>query len=169
MSASVLTAATALPGTASAAGNGSARGVASHLAAEVTYERIAAAIAAVTVRGAQVRVHWKNPFTGTPMGESAATMAADSSLSARRQAQRRRSLLEEVLGAIARVISGALGRSARRTGRDASYTALGNLPALARAGLVYTDASRREAVVRAFAAVRHAFIWDERSGRFIAR
>jgi hypothetical protein len=50
-----------------------------------------------------------------------------------------------------------------------AYTASHDLQTRALAGAAYTDASRREAVVRAFAAVRPAFTWDERSARFIAR
>jgi hypothetical protein len=167
MTSTALAADTVLPGTASASG------IASHLAADVTYERIAGAIAAVTVHGAQVHVHWKNPHTGAPMGESTALMAADTSLSARLQVQARRSMVQEVLGAILRTliaaVGGVVGGGAARVVRDVAYTASHDLQTRALAGAAYTDASRREAVVRAFAAVRPAFTWDERSARFIAR
>lgn len=146
---------------------------ASHLAADVTYERIAGAIAAVTVHGAQVHVHWKNPLTGAPMGESTATMAADASLGARLQAQARRSVVQEVLGAVVRAVIAAVGSvvggGAGRVVRDVAYTASHDLQARALGGVAYTDASRREAVVRAFASVRPGFTWDERAGRFVAR
>ena len=66
MSSTVLSANSVLSGAASADRTPAPGGSASHLAADVTYERIAGAIAAVTVHGAQVRVHWKNPLTGTP-------------------------------------------------------------------------------------------------------
>jgi len=170
MSSTVLSANSMLSGAASADRASAPGGSASHLAADVTYERIAGAIAAVTVHGAQVRVHWKDPLTGTPMGESTATMAADTSLGARLQAQAKRSAVQELLGAMLRALIGAVGGgSAGRVVRDVAYTASHDLQARALAGVAYTDASRREAVVRAFAAVRQHFTWDERAGRFVVR
>lgn len=148
-----------------------------HLAAAVTYERIAGAIAAVTVRGAQVRVHWKDPLTGTPMGESTASMASDPSLGARLRAQARRSVVQEIVGALLRAVlavvgsalGGAVGGGAGRVVRDVAHTAAHDVQARALAGVTYTDASRRDAVVRAFAEVREGFTWEERAGRFVAR
>jgi hypothetical protein len=87
--------------------------------------------------------------------------------------QARRSMVQEVLGAILRTliaaVGGVVGGGAARVVRDVAYTASHDLQTRALAGAAYTDASRREAVVRAFAAVRPAFTWDERSARFIAR
>lgn len=137
--------------------------------APVTYERIAASIAAVTVHGAEVRVHWKNPLTGAPMGESAAMMSVDTSLAARVRAQAKRSVVQEIAAAVMRALSAALGGSAGRIVRDMAYTASHDLQARALAGVNYTESTRREAVVRAFAAVQDRFAWDAPSRRFIAR
>lgn len=137
--------------------------------APVTYERIAASIAAVTVHGAQVRVHWKNPLTGAPMGESSAMMTMDTSLAARVKAQAKRSVVQEIAAAFMRALSGALGGSAGRIVRDVAYTASHDLQSRALAGVNYTESTRREAVVRAFAAVQERFTWDASSRRFIAR
>lgn len=137
--------------------------------APVTYERIAASIAAVTVHGAQVRVHWKNPLTGAPMGESSALMTVDTSLAARVKAQAKRSVVQEIAAAFMRAVSGALGGSAGRIVRDMAYTASHDLQSRALAGVNYTESTRREAVVRAFAAVQERFTWDASSRRFIAR
>lgn len=183
MTTTVLPAATVLTGTARAEGSaaGNAVGGTGSLAADVTYERIAGAIAAVTVHGTQVRVHWKDPHTGAPMGESSATMATDHSLGARLQAQARRSAVQETVGnlvgnlvgaivrALVDALGGVAGGSAGRVARDVVYTASHDLQARALSAVAYTDADRREAVVRAFAAVQHAFRWDERAGRFVAR
>lgn len=137
--------------------------------APVTYERIAASIAAVTVHGAQVRVHWKNPLTGAPMGESWAMMTVDTSLAAQVKAQAKRSVVQEIAAACMRALSGALGGSAGRIVRDVAYTASHDLQSRALAGVNYTESTRREAVVRAFAAVQERFTWDASSRRFIAR
>lgn len=137
--------------------------------APVTYERIAASIAAVTVHGAEVRVHWKNPLTGAPMGESSAMMSVDTSLAARVKAQAKRSVVQEIAAAFMRALSGALGGSAGRIVRDMAYTASHDLQTRALAGVNYTESTRREAVVRAFAAVQDRFTWEASSRRFIAR
>lgn len=137
--------------------------------APVTYERIAASIAAVTVHGAQVRVHWKNPLTGAPMGESSAMMSVDTSLAARVKAQAKRSVVQELAAAFMRALSGALGGGAGRIVRDMAYTASHDLQSRALAGVNYTESTRRDAVVRAFAAVQERFTWDPSSRRFIAR
>ncbi len=137
--------------------------------APVTYERIAASIAAVTVHGADVRVHWKNPLTGAPMGESSALMSVDMSLAARVKAQAKRSVVQEIAAAFMRALSGALGGSAGRIVRDMAYTASHDLQSRALAGVNYTESTRREAVVRAFAAVQERFTWDASSRRFVAR
>jgi hypothetical protein len=137
--------------------------------APVTYERIAASIAAVTVHGAEVRVHWKNPLTGAPMGESSALMSVDMSLAARVKAQAKRSVVQEIAAAFMRALSGALGGSAGRIVRDMAYTASHDLQSRALAGVNYTESTRREAVVRAFAAVQDRFTWDASGRRFVAR
>jgi hypothetical protein len=141
--------------------------------APVTYERIAASIAAVTVHGAEVRVHWKNPLTGAPMGESSAMMSVDTSLAARVKGQAKRSVVQEIAAAFMRALSGtlggALGGSAGRIVRDMAYTASHDLQTRVLAGVNYTESTRREAVVRAFAAVQDRFTWDASSRRFIVR
>lgn len=137
--------------------------------APVTYERIAASIAAVTVHGAEVRVHWKNPLTGAPMGESSALMSVDTSLAARVKAQAKRSVVQEIAAAFMRALSGALGGSAGRIVRDMAYTASHDLQSRALVGVNYTESTRREAVVRAFAAVQDRFTWEASSRRFIVR
>lgn len=137
--------------------------------APVTYERIAASIAAVTVHGAEVRVHWKNPLTGAPMGESSAMMSVDTSLAARVKAQAKRSVVQEIAAAFMRALTGALGGSAGRIVRDMAYTASHDLQTRALAGVNYTESTRREAVVRAFAAVQDRFTWEASSRRFVVR
>jgi hypothetical protein len=125
------------------------------------------------VHGAEVQVHWKDPLTQEPMGVSSATMTPDTTLAARMQAQARRSMVHEIASTIMRVLSMALERTvgggAARVVRDVAYTASYDLQSRALAGSAYTEASRRDAAVRAFAAVRDAFAWDERAGRFVKR
>lgn len=139
----------------------------------VTYERIAASIAAVTVHGAEVRVHWKDPLTGAPLGDSTAMMTPDASLAGRVQQQARHSIVREVAAAVLRVISGVigshLGGGTARVLRDVAYATTYDLQVRALAGATFTESSRRIAVVRAFEAVRARFRYDDVGRRFIVR
>jgi hypothetical protein len=103
------------------------------------------------------------------MGESSATMTADTSLAGHMQAQVQRSVVQEVAGGVMRALSGLLGGSVGRIVRDVAHTASNDLQSRALANVAYTEARRREAVVRAFGLVRPFFAWDAAAGRFVAK
>jgi len=136
---------------------------------QIDYGTIEQNVARVDVQGSQVRVSWKDPLTGAAMGESSATMSTDQSMGGRVQASVKRSLVNEVASGAMRFVGGLLGGSAGRVVRDAAYTASSDIQSRALADVGYTDATKREAVVRAFAAVQSFFVWDERSGRFVGK
>lgn len=135
----------------------------------LTYQHLARNIANVTTEGAQVRVLWKDVRSTALAGESLATMVADASIGGRMRATMKRSIVQEIAASIMRAISGALGGSAGRVVRDVAYSASYDLQSRALAGVAFSEESRRDAVVRAFAAVRHNFVWDGASGGFVVR
>ncbi len=136
----------------------------------LTYQHIARNIANVSTDGAQVRVLWKDARTATLAGESVATMTADASMGGRMRATMQRSIVQEIASAIMRAISGVLGSGAAgRVVRDVAYSASYDLQSRAVAGSEFTEDSRRDAVVRAFADVRANFVWDAQSNAFVVR
>jgi hypothetical protein len=135
----------------------------------VSYDTIAPNISKVDVNGAVVRVTWACPSTGREVGESTATMSADSSVAARVQASVQRSIASEVIYGAARLVSGLLGGAAGRVVSNAAYTAAGDINSRVTAGSDYTEDSRKAAIVAAFEAVRPSFVWDDQRQRFVAR
>ena len=135
----------------------------------VSYDAIAPNIANVEVNGATLRVRWKCPVTGREAGESEASMSADPSVTGRVQASVKRSIVAEVIYGAVRMISGLIGGAAGRVVSNAAYTAAAELNSRLTAGSDYTEASRQEAIVSAFAAVQDSFAWNEQHKRFVAR
>lgn len=135
----------------------------------VRYDTIEANIAKVDVNGAQVHVTWKCPVTGREVGQSTATMSADPSVAGRVQASVKRSVASELINGAARFIAGLLGGAAGRVVSNAAYTAAGDINSRVTAGVDYTQASRRAAIVTAFEAMKPSFVWDEQQHRFVAR
>jgi hypothetical protein len=135
----------------------------------ITYDAIAPNVAHASVDGAQVQVSWKCPATGRTVGTSTGTMAADPSLTARVGASVKRSVASEVIYGATRLISGLIGGAAGRVLSNAAYTAAGDLNAKATSGADYSEASRRDAIVAAFEAVKSSFAWDETRHQFVAR
>ena len=135
----------------------------------VTYDRIAANIESVQQNGAQVIVRWKDPATGRSMGESSAGMVADNSLSGRVQSNVKHSIVSEVVYGAARFIGGLLGGAAGRVVSNAAYSAASDIRSRATDAISYGEAERQAAVVQAFQSVAAGFVWDEASGRYVAR
>lgn len=135
----------------------------------LTYDTIAPNIAEVELQDVQVRVRWKCPLSGREIAQSSASLCADPSLAARVQASVKRSVASEIIYGIARLIGGALGGAAGRVVSQAAYTAANDLNQKMTAGADYTEASRQQAIVAAFDAVRESFVWDEQQRRFVAR
>lgn len=135
----------------------------------VAYDTIAPNIAQVDVEGALVKVSWKCPQSGRALGQSSAYMAADPSVAAKVQASVKRSVASEIIYGVARLISGVLGGAAGRVVSNAAYTAANDINQRVTAGADYTEASRQQAIVTAFAAVRDSFEWDAQQRRFVAR
>lgn len=135
----------------------------------LTYQQLARNIANISTEGAQLRVLWKDVRSSALAGESVATMVADASIGGRMRATMKRSIVQEIAGSIMRAISSALGGSAGRVVRDVAYSASYDLQSRALAGVAFSEESRRDAVVRAFAAVRHHFVWDVALGAFVVR
>src|SRR5580765_7745661 len=135
----------------------------------VGYDTIEPNIARVELDGAQVQVVWKCPATGREIGQSAATMAADTSVTSRVQASVKRSIASEVIYGAARIIAGLLGGAAGRVVSNAAYTAAADINTRVTAGVDYTEASRQAAIVTAFETVKPSFVWDEEHRRFVAR
>lgn len=133
------------------------------------YEAVAPNVARVVVDGATVRVAWKCPVTGRTVGESTATMAADDALATRVGASVRRSIAAELIYGAARLVSGLVGGAAGRVVSRAAYTAAAEVNARAVAGVDYSEASRRAAVVAAFASVQTSFAWNEERKLYVAR
>ena len=135
----------------------------------IRYETIEPNIAQVEVQGGQVRVQWKCAATGRAMGESGAWMAADPSTGTRLKASVQRSVVSELVYGAARMASSWLGGAAGRIVSNAVYTAASDVHRRATANADFSDASRRDAVVAAFAAVQPGFVWDDAAQRFVAR
>lgn len=135
----------------------------------VAYDTIVPNIAQVDVEGALVSVSWKCPQSGRALGQSRATMAADPSVAAKVQASVRRSVASEIIYGIARLIGGALGGAAGRVVSNAAYTAASDINERVTAGADYTEASRQQAIVAAFDAVKDSFVWDAPQRRYVAR
>ena len=135
----------------------------------VDYDTIEPNIARVELDGAQVQVFWKCPATGREIGQSAATMAADASVTSRVQASVKRSIASEVIYGAARIIAGLLGGAAGRVVSNAAYTAAADINTRVTADVDYTEASRQAAIVTAFETVKPSFVWDEQHRRFVAR
>lgn len=135
----------------------------------VSYEAITPNIARVDVNGSQVDVTWKDPVTGRAMGQSTGWMAADPSMSSRVSASVKRSIINEVVYGIARLIAGALGGAAGRVVSNATYTAANDINTRATANVDFTEASKQTAIVSAFDAVRDRFTWDDSARRFAAK
>lgn len=135
----------------------------------LTYQHLARNIANISTEGAQLRVLWKDARTTALAGESVAAMVPDASIGGRMRATMKRSIVQEIAASIMRAISSALGGSAGRVVRDVAYSASYDLQSRALASVAYSEESRRDAVVRAFAAVRHHFVWDGALGAFVVR
>ena len=135
----------------------------------VEYETIIPNIAQVDVNGGQVHVSWKCPMSGRAVGQSTASMSADSSVAARVQASVKRSIASEIIYGAARVIASMLGGAAGRVVSNAAYTAAADINNKVTAGVDYTEASRQAAIVAAFESVKPSFVWDDQRQRFVAR
>ncbi len=135
----------------------------------LTYQHLARNIANVTTEGAQLRVLWKDARTAALAGESVATLVADASIGGRMRATMKRSVVQEIAAGIMRAISGMLGGAAGRVVRDVAYSASYDLQSRALDGVAFTEDSRRDAVMRAFADVRANFVWDAQAGGFVVR
>jgi hypothetical protein len=135
----------------------------------INYATIAPNVANITVQGSQVRIAWKDPVTGAAMGESSATMAADSSVGGRVQESVKRSVVNEIAATIVRFVTSLIGGSAGRVVNNAAYTASSELQSRALSGASYTESSRQAAIVQAFESVRSFFVWDEANGRFVSK
>jgi hypothetical protein len=135
----------------------------------VRYDAIVPNIAHVDVNGSLVQVSWKCPVTGREVGQSSATMSADSALAARVQASVKRSIASEIIYGAARLVAGLLGGAAGRVVSNAAYTAASEIDAKVTAGVDYTSASREAAIVTAFESVKASFVWDDKEHRFVAR
>jgi hypothetical protein len=136
---------------------------------QIEYDTIAPNIANVSVDGSNVRVTWRDPDTGRIVGESAATMSADYSMGGKVQSTIKRSIVSEVSSGAARFLGGLLGGAAGRVVRDAAYTASSDVQSRASSAAQYTEASKRAAIVSAFASVQNNFTWSHEKQRFVAR
>jgi hypothetical protein len=135
----------------------------------VRYDTIAPNVAHVDVKGAQVDVRWKCPATGREVGQTSAWMAADPSMGARVGASVKRTIAYEIVYGAARVVANLLGGVAGRVVSNAAYTAAGDIDQRLTAGVDYTSASREAAIVTAFESVKEQFVWDDKTGRYVAR
>ena len=134
----------------------------------VGYDTIAPNIAYSSVDGAVVQVTWKCPVSGREVGQSTATMSADTSVGSRVQASVKRSIASEIIYGAARIVAGLLGGAAGRVVSNAAYTAAADINTRVTADVDYTEASRQAAIVAAFEAVRPSLVWDDRRQQFIA-
>jgi hypothetical protein len=135
----------------------------------IRYEALVANIAAVEVQGSEVKVRWKCAQSGQAMGESRAWMAADTSMGSRVGANVKRGIAYEIIFGIARALSNVVGGAAGRVVSGAVNTAANEINTRVTAGVDYSEASRRDAIIAAFESVRGAFEWDEQRGGFVAR
>jgi hypothetical protein len=136
---------------------------------QIEYDTIAQNIANVQVDGSNVRVTWRDPDTGRVVGESAANMSADYSMGGKVQSSIKRSIVSEVSSSAARFLGGLLGGSAGRVVRDAAHTVSSDVQSRASSAAQYTEASKRAAIVNAFASVQSNFTWNHERQRFEAR
>jgi hypothetical protein len=135
----------------------------------VGYDTIAPNIDSVDVDGAAIHVRWRCPVTGRHVAQSTAHMSADASLTARVQANVKRSIASEIIYGAARLVAGLLGGAAGRVVSNAAYTAANDINQRATAGVDYTEASRQAAIVTAFEAVQESFVWNEKERQFVAK
>jgi hypothetical protein len=136
---------------------------------DITYEMIAANVAGTRVDGNKIDVEWKCAASNRPMGRSEAYMAADYSVGNEVAAAVKRGVVREIGQSIARFLGGLIGGGAGRVLTDASHAAGSRVSQNVSTAAQYTEKSRRDAVVQAFAAVQAQLRWDEASRRFIAR
>lgn len=136
---------------------------------DITYEMIAANVASTRTAGNKVDVEWKCAASNRPMGRSEAYMAADSSVGNEVAGAVKRGIVREIGYSIARFVGGLVGGGAGRVLNDASHAAGSRVSHNVSAAAQYTEKSRREAVVQAFAAVQPQLRWDETSRKFVAR
>jgi hypothetical protein len=134
----------------------------------ISYDSIAGNIEQVSVDGAVVNVTWKCPASGRLMGSSTATMTADQSITSRMGASVKRSIASEMIYGAARIVSGLIGGAAGRVISNAVYTAANDINTRAVAGVDYSEASRREAIVLAFEAVKSNFEWNDSRRQFVS-
>lgn len=134
----------------------------------ISYDSIVHNIDQVSVDGNVVNVGWKCPLSGRLMGSSTATMAPDQSISSRVGASVKRSIASEIIYGAARIVSGLIGGAAGRVISNAVYTAANDINTRAVAGADYSEASRRQAIVLAFDAVKSNFEWNDSRRQFVA-
>lgn len=134
----------------------------------IPYDSVVANIEQVNVDGAVVTVSWKCPASGRLIGSSTATMTADQSITSRVGASVQRSIASEVIYGVARFVSGLIGGAAGRVIGNAVYTAAGDINTRAIASADYSEASRRDAIVVAFDAVKSSFEWNDSRRQFVA-
>ena len=135
---------------------------------EPTYETITANVANTRVSGNKVEIDWKCAASNKPMGTSAAYMSPDHSVTNEVAASLKRSVIREIGYGITRFLGGLLGGGAGRVLSDASNTAASRVSHNVSTAAQYTEKSRREAVVSAFAAVQAQFRWDDGGRKFVA-
>ena len=134
----------------------------------ITYDSIEDNIEQVSVEGGVVNVSWKCPASGRLIGSSTASMTADQSITSRVGASVKRSIASEMIYGAARIVSGLIGGTAGRVISNAVYTAANDINTRAVAGVDYSEASRREAIVLAFETVKSSFEWNESRRQFVA-
>ena len=134
----------------------------------ITYDSIEDNIEQVSVDGGVVNVRWKCPASGRRIGSSTASMTADQSITSRVGASVKRSIASEMIYGAARIVSGLIGGAAGRVISNAVYTAANDINTRAVAGVDYSEASRREAIVLAFEAVKSNFEWNDSRRQFVA-
>jgi hypothetical protein len=135
----------------------------------IRYDTIEPNIGRVQVNGAEVQVTWKDPDSGREVGRSSSYMSPDTALGSRVGASVKRTIVSEVVYGLARLITGRVGGVAGRVIGNATYTAASDLNTRATAGVDYTEASRRAAIVSAFESVRASFEWDDQRQQFRAK
>ena len=136
---------------------------------DITYDMIAANVASTRVDGNKVAVEWKCAASNRPVGRSEAYMTADYSVGNEVASAVKRGIVRELWYSIARFLGGLVGGGAGRVLTDASHAAGSRVSQNVSNAAQYTDKSRRDAVVQAFAAVEPQLRWDETSRKFVAR
>jgi hypothetical protein len=125
-------------------------------------------IEGIDVQPGLVVVAWRCPAAGRVVASSQAAMNPDQSTGGRVRAAVKRSAINEVASAITRV-TGALGGPLGRVLNTAAATLASETNAKLASAAAYPKHVRDDAVMRAFARVRHEFEWSAQRKCFVAR